>query len=68
LESIKERSEKAVSFVEWLAEVLRDKNWVTELLLLDVLLVLFLRPPVLSRILGLLPKGLPPKPKGFRAT
>jgi hypothetical protein len=58
LESIKERTEKAVSFVEWLAEVLRGKNWVTKLLLLDVLLLLFFSPPVLSKILGLLPKDL----------
>jgi tetratricopeptide (TPR) repeat protein len=62
LESIKERTEKAVSFVEWLAEVLRGKNWVTKLLLLDVLLVLFFSPAVLSRILGLLPKDLRPIP------
>ena len=60
LESIKERTEKAVSFVEWLAEVLRGKNWVTKLLLLDVVLVLFFSPPFLSRILGLLPKALLP--------
>ena len=44
LDSLKESTEKAVSFVEWLAEVLRGKNWVTKLLLLDVVLLAFLNP------------------------
>jgi hypothetical protein len=60
LDSIKEGTEKAVSFVEWLAEVLRGKNWVTKLLLLDVLLILCVNPFSFSKILGFLSSDLLP--------
>lgn len=61
LHSIKETTEKAVGFVEWLVQLLRCRKWVTMLLLLDVLLVLFFNPLFLSSIPEFLPKGFLPK-------
>ncbi len=37
-DDIKSSTEKAVGFIEWIAEVLRSKNWVTKLLLLNVII------------------------------
>jgi hypothetical protein len=34
-DSIRETTEKAVGFVEWLAQLLRRRKWVTMLLLLE---------------------------------
>jgi type VI protein secretion system component VasK len=39
LNLITKSTEKAVTFVEWLAEVIRGKNWVKKLVLLDVVLL-----------------------------
>ena len=62
LDPIKDGTEKAEQFVEWLAGVLRGKNWVTKILLLDVFLFLVFNPLFLPKIvepvLGTVP--LPP--------
>jgi YD repeat-containing protein len=57
-ESIQDRTEKAVTLIEWLAAVLRSRNWVKKLVLLDVLLAFaLLSLPVLTPYLGVeLPK------------
>jgi hypothetical protein len=62
-DSIKEGTEKAVSFVEWLAEVLRSRNWVSLLMLLGVL-ALFLNPWSLATLLGFILPGTP-LPAGY---
>ena len=64
-DSIKETTEKAVGFVEWLAQLLRGRNWVTMLLLLDVLVVLFFNPFASSKILGFFPIA-PALPEWYR--
>ena len=51
LDSIKDSTEKAATFVEWLVEVLRGKNWVKKLLLLDTLIFIIFNPVVFSKIL-----------------
>jgi|GEM_PF-4396356 len=40
LDEIQKTTKKLEEFVQWLAEVLRGKNWVTKLLLLDVILLI----------------------------
>ncbi len=52
-DDIKASTEKAVSFIDWLAEVLRGKNWVTKLLLLDVIIFAIFNPLFLPTILKL---------------
>ncbi|HEX9972177.1 MAG TPA: AAA family ATPase, partial [bacterium] len=52
-DDIKTSTEKAVGFIEWLAEVLRGKNWVTKLLLLDVIVFALFNPLFLPTILKL---------------
>jgi len=52
-DDIKTSTEKAVGFIEWLAEVLRSKNWVTKLLLLDVIIFAVFNPLFFSNILKL---------------
>lgn len=54
LYDIKSRTENLASFVEWLAEVLRSKKWVTILLLLDVGLAAVFNPAAFSEISKLL--------------
>ena len=58
-ESLQERTEKAVSLIESFAEVLRGRNWVKKLVLIDVLLLCaFISLPALTPFLGLeLPKS-----------
>lgn len=58
LESIKTSTEKAVSRLDWLVEVLRAKNWVPKLLLLEIILLAFLNPYSVSQILETLPIAL----------
>lgn len=55
LDTIKESTDKAVRFVEWIGEVWRSKNWVRKLLLLDVVLFLAVNPFSLPEILERLP-------------
>lgn len=62
LDSIKESTDKAVSFVEWLAEVWRSKNWVRKLVLLDVVLFVAFNPFFFPEILKRLPWPLAPPP------
>jgi hypothetical protein len=52
-DDIKSSTEKAVGFIEWLAEVLRGKNWVTKLLLLDVIVFAVFNPLFFPTILKL---------------
>jgi hypothetical protein len=52
-DDIKSSTEKAVGFIEWLAEVLRGKNWVTKLLLLDVIIFAVFNPLFFPTILKL---------------
>ncbi len=59
-EQIKKRTEEAVSFIEWLADVLRGKNWVKKLLLIDVLLFAIFNPLFFPSILELFTKEQPP--------
>ncbi|NJP11122.1 MAG: hypothetical protein HC866_17965 [Leptolyngbyaceae cyanobacterium RU_5_1] len=43
-DAIKETTEKVATFVKWIAELIRSRNWFTLLLLVDVALILFLTP------------------------
>src|ERR671925_575659 len=52
-ESLQKQTETAVSLVEWLAAVLRGRNWVKKLVLIDVLLLCaLLSLPALMPYLG----------------
>ncbi len=52
-EEIKAQTEKAVSFVQWLSDLLRHRNWVTLLLLLDVILLAVFNPLSFSNVVRL---------------
>ncbi len=43
-DTVRKLTEELVKFVQWLAELIRSRNWVSLLLLADVLLILFLTP------------------------
>lgn len=66
LKSIKASVDEGTSFVEWLVEVLRGKNWVKKLLLIDVIILVVFNPLFFPKILGFITaKPLPPNYKVY---
>lgn len=53
-EDLKTSTEKAENFVEWLAEIVFRKKWLTILLLIDVVLLTIFNRPALKTVLHLL--------------
>ena len=45
-ETVRDLTEKTSAAVTWLAEVLRGRDWLTKLVLVDVVIFLFLNPDV----------------------